>query len=64
MKKFKIIKEFDCAFGNLFPVGTIILAEINESFVHFGEISEVESGKPPVIGTGLQNFLNHTQPVK
>ena len=63
MKKFKIIKEFQSAFGNLFPVGTIVLADLTKSvhYVHFGEASEIESGLPAVIGTNKQNFLDHVE---
>jgi len=66
MKKYKIIKEFQCAVGKLFPVDTIVMMELeqNSEFCKFGEISEVESGTPMTVITGLENFLNHVQSIQ
>jgi hypothetical protein len=62
MKIYQVKREFDCAFGNLFPAGSLVtMQECNSDFCKFGLSSEVENGKPLTIFTGINYFNEHCE---
>lgn len=57
---YKLTRPFTCAFGVLYPIGSILKMERSG-----GDVCRFGLSTDPVLTTytGLNNFLSHTQPL-